>query len=59
MYIKVEVYSISYPGMSKSVVTRIHCDILLSEIHNKSIFAVSRLRRIFRSPICQEGKDIY
>ena len=42
--------SILCPGMSKLVVVRLCCDILLSEIHNMPTFAVSRLRKTFRYP---------
>ena len=44
-----------YPGMSKFVVTGLFWDSLLSEIHNMSTLAVSKLRNIFRLSICEES----
>ena len=54
----VGVFSILCPEMSKLVVARLCYDILLSEIHNMPTLAVSRLRKTFRSSICEESEDI-
>ena len=56
--VSVDVCSILCPGMSKLVVVRLCCDILLSEIHNIPTFAVSRLRKNFRLSMCEEIEDI-
>ena len=44
--------------MSKLVVARLFCDIMLSEIHNILASPVSRLRQISRLSVCENSEDV-